>query len=155
MSLLLAETTVSTIGVTTVTFSGLDGNTHGGYVLTADMASGTGSLVKLYVENDTTAGNYAAERFYATGTSVAADVPTTPDFAYIAGGVPHSIVANLGISGGYISCYSAYTEYNGTTLYVLNRATRYKTSVSNLTRIDIVTPNEYSTGSVFRLYRRK
>lgn len=165
-SSLVAETVVSGSAVTSVTFSGLDANAAGGYVLEYTYANATTSGFDsyVYINNDTSSNNTDYRSvliYYYYGQTVSGASQNNPLF--ISGGLPPSD----GCSGsaliakdpnGKVHMTSQYTKGVGATNQVVCIGSCTKnTAITNISSITITAAvtNAIAVGSTFRLYRRK
>jgi len=152
---------VQTLAVagTTFTFDNLDINSIGSYYIEAKLQSGTVTecTVRLRINNDTTPTNYDSQLLWVSYSNV----------------IPYSCNENLltqvqGNGGEVTLKMEIYRTISG---YVVARATtigyyslsefaisianvRTRGTVANLTRIDIVSDNNFSVGSSLKLYKR-
>ena len=172
-SLLVAETVVTGSAVTSVTFSGLDGNAAGGYILVSQFVAGTtNTSFALGINGDFTFTSYVGNRIYLVGNDTSADgyIPTpSSHIANTYGGNSGSIP--IAMATTYISNFnsraavhnmviqnnvgSAVTSYGG---YIHSGTITNITSLTiqafNLDTTTTLT-NGLTVGSSLRLYRRK
>ena len=146
--------------VTSVTTGGevtLDGNAHGGYVLEFYLVENGASDYDLFYNNDQTAGNYYRTIMYANSTAGPLK-SYAGDAKLILGqgsGAFHQINGHIGRhpSGMPMTCVQYGTDTNTLVGTVQHR---YYSTITNLTRIDIVSSiaNGIGINSQFRLWRR-
>jgi hypothetical protein len=159
-TLLEAETTVSGSAVTSVSFTGLDGNAAGGYVLEGSFSGDAGltSDVKIYFNGNTTDVNYYTEDVMAYNSTPVAIQRAYPKLCSPStrGG---SFNANITRTAyGYIESTCTYSSYDGTYSRTGVAGVVFTASNTNITNITV---SSYSgtavigIGSTFRLYRRK
>lgn len=160
---LVYETTLST-AASSVTISGLDGNTDEVYYLKMmfNNTSDSNTNVKLRINNDSTASRYG--RQYLEGqNSTASAARDTADGAYIAyataGNISQSentIYAKTGNERLILSRYSG--TINGTTVtQAVFLGYSYNETSTNLTSIVLVAgaANALGVGTYIALYRRR
>ena len=146
--------------VTSVTTDGevlLDCNAHGGYEFEFCFVENGASDYNLYYNNDQDSGNYYRTFLYGSNTIS----PTTgyAGDARIAlaqgNAVLHIVNGHIGRHPSGMPITSAQQGSSSTTLIALTTH-RYVTTVSNITRIDIVAlvANGIGVNSRFRLWRR-
>lgn len=152
---LVAEILVSGSAVTSVSFTGLDGNAHGGYVLVMEIINATATNMNLtpQVNGDTTSANYSSQFITATGSTVTTGTINSICFVGGAIGRKSYVIVDIGLNNGIVTWLSRGFEESSNSL---SYAGKYATSVTNLTRFDIVSTiaNSLAVGSRFRLYRR-
>lgn len=164
-SLLLAEQTIIGSPVTTVTFTGLDANAHGGYTLIAQQAPSATIAPDAYLfyNNDTTQTKYRrAHQHYETlggGSGAGQDATINLGVGTNHEGQVSIINIDIDATGQIIA------NVRNTTLFVdkTRIMTAYRghayiaTPPSNITRIDFtaVNANGIAVGSIFKLFRRK
>lgn len=143
--------------VTSIQFTGLNANLHGGYVLVADIinTAAVGSNYSGFVENDTTAANYTRQFQASYGaTNVAGSDSSSMVFGLTSGEKVSMVInINIGADGqAVLLCHTA-TLTSNTITYT---AIRKNAIVGNITQFDIVGSVASSIGinSRFRLYRR-
>lgn len=160
---LIGERSVSD-STSTISFSGLDGNLHGGYILESSYisASGTGGAgVAIRFNGDNTDANYIfiRDEIYGnlnhpgsgTGPWGGLSIGTSGFWGYfitdicINQGIIHAV--NKGYYNWSTSVTAANCSYNSGII-------RYTQTVSNLTSISMVGSNLFGSGSRFRLYKK-
>jgi len=159
-SLLVAETVVSGSAATSVTFSGLDGNAAGGYVLELSIV-GVNNVVDgsvyLHVNGDTTNTHYAG-RYAQLGASYTSSALAVPTIAQTDDGWYPLYSVNIDRIGGYFTAFSQGGFVSGVTSIISNSYI-YKSdaSITNITSLTITTAvaSNLNIGSTFRLYKRK
>jgi hypothetical protein len=157
---LIWNKTVTGSAVTSVTTNGevtLDGNTHGGYVLEFYLVENGASDYDLFYNNDTTAGNYYRDVLYAN-SAVTPTRSYAGDAKLILGQgntTLHQVNGHIGRhpSGMPMTCVQYGSDTNTLVGMVHHR---YYSTITNLTRIDIVASVASGIGvnSRFRLWRR-
>lgn len=153
---LVGEIVVSS-PTTSVNFTGLDGNAHGGYVLVAEAVSGTASATTYQadINGDTTTANYTGEALTASGTTVTGAVSSSRDLTYTPAslGAISLAVAHVSLINGYP--YFNISEYRSDNVVGI-RGLKKSSTVTNITSIGITAnvTNGIGAGSKFRLYRR-
>lgn len=143
-----------------VNLTGLDGNLHGGYTIISNFlaAGGTTEALQLWINGDTTAGNYTFRSMYGGGTSPAAT--TIPTYHYLglsyngrrSGGVTY-------INPGDAPCIvSSFWGHNiGGTYSVLNSTSFVGPTNSNITSLlfKSIAANMIAAGTRIQVYRNK
>lgn len=143
---------------TTLTWSSLDINTDGYYVLiyNLDSAGAGDSRIDLYVENDTTAANYYSQSFEADGATLTGARANNAKVGYIDNNESASgriiIWRN---KGGFYNCSALSSRHQelasamfSHTYWVAKTATS-----TNITRLDLVGSTNLATGSTASLYK--
>ncbi|MHB8171219.1 MAG: hypothetical protein ACYDG6_06720 [Thermincolia bacterium] len=143
--------------VTSIQFTGLNANLHGGYVLVGDVANSAavGSNYSIFVENDTNAANYTRQFQASYGATTVAGSDSSSMFFGLTSGEKGSIVVNINIGADgqvVLLCHTATLSSNTITY----TAARRNATVANITQIDIISSvaSAISVNSRFRLYRR-
>lgn len=164
-SLLVAETVVTGSGVTSVTFSDLDGNAAGGYDFDIEWIGNTSaSFLKMLINSDGNEGNYCAVHVggwvdngvYNWGVAgyqlpallVASEIGNT--FARSAGSVVRSPSGYAQVMAN--TCRIGVGTYRS---YHTSVALNHRSAISNITSLTFTSSAGIDIGSVFRLYRRK
>ena len=161
-SLLVAETVVSGSAVTSVTFSGLDGNAAGGYVLEC-VAGFTGTSVISADINGNKNTSIAIVLAGATnGANATTYIGTTTTGAWV---LSNDTTASKMVHGTTIFSPAAFNSVQAYSFYTsgsTNGLPRYQKaiftdSISNITSITLTSSaaNSIVVGSTFRLYKRK
>lgn len=161
-TMLVAESVVSGSAVTSVTFTGLDGNAHGGYVLDATAIDGSNSAATLFFFCDTGDGTVSTTQtdynciYCGWETNVAGGTLNSPHFGgYSTGGTRCTVIADILMNNSQVHYFArSYRGSNGSSYNIAGRRT---TTATNLTKITIQSSatNGLGIGSTFRLYRRK
>lgn len=162
-SLLVAETVVSGSAVTSVEFTGLDGNADGGYVVAATrMTGGTGNGLKMYFNGDTTDSNYNAQAIYLSSNTVLASNNFAAAWLDAAGGLtssnPSQLEITIDINARIVCMCDSHVYTNGAVTHNINRTyLAHLVNQSNITSFSIqaTAANDIGIGSRFRLYKRK
>lgn len=154
---LVAETVVSGSAVTSVTFSGLDGNAAGGYVLCSELISAGGAAGELwlYVNGDETGTNYYSQVLYGAGTTVAAERTNSARIGAVDGTIL-STTEICTVNSVYIA--NTQTSYgDASALMTQTMSTKKTGTVTNITSLKLSSQiaNQLGIGSTFRLYKRK
>jgi len=137
----LAEYTFSTNG-SQVTFTGLDIKTHRFYmfVVTAYNPSTTDAVIHCFINGDTTATNYYSQYCCSDATAVSAARENSAAMLNVANGAAMFGVAWLGLDcNGYPRWYGLSAERAVGSIRNITRAGGYIKSVTNITRVDLVT----------------
>jgi hypothetical protein len=155
-SMLVAETVVSGSAVTSVTFSGLDGNVAGGYRVECNFWGSGENLTYLYINTDTTNSNYKSQRQAASQTAPYLSGSDAPIIGYSSNSAnyPAMIVVDIGIVSGRSTYLANGIQSDTTTPTLEQRCGWHLSTITNLTSITISCSN-IAVGSTFRLYRRK
>jgi len=103
---IISEITISS-NCDYVDFTGLDSDIDGGYILESAIVNNSGATCyySLYVNGDTTAGNYSYQRLYADGTTIGAG---RANASYIA----------ITVAGDYINVFTDIKVINGLFRYI-------------------------------------
>lgn len=158
--MLLSEQTVSGAAVTSVTFSGLDGNAHGGYFLVCNHKSAANNPVSLFINGDTTQTNYYTDQIYNSGTTTLARSYANTNqlfYADVSSNTTAFVFINRTVDG-YVSMVSDVVRKTGSFNIEQNRQCILTTgTVTNITSITLThqTASGMSIGTSFALYRRK
>lgn len=161
---LVAETVVSGSAVTSVTFSGLDGNAAGGYVLTGAIGKNIDAYkLNIYFNSDTTNTNYYSQEIKNTSsTTLATNQTNAPVIAEILASGGSSLFfsadIDIDINLGRLRVLGRYSR--GTTTTVVNGSYSIVSVNAISTNITTITlfassANSIAVGSTFRLYKRK
>ncbi|MDD2565467.1 MAG: hypothetical protein PHZ26_00070 [Candidatus Gracilibacteria bacterium] len=152
--------------VTSVDFTGLDGNTAGGYEMDLMLVSNTtGMALGMRINNDNTVSNYYNELLLGGGSSTYGNGASPTGYLTASNSLVSKSVANVDIFcfGNNIS-YISRTRYRYDNEFVGLFGTRYLNVSSNLTSLNInsytnssntIINNGIGVGSTFRLYKRK
>lgn len=153
--------------MTSVTFSGLDGDTDEEYELRCRIVNGYSGSCYNYItfNSDTTAGNYGNQRFRGYSTVVAADRNTSAVTNWFLGNnsllgqIVHNIVTIFAKSGYIRTGILEYTNYIGANKEpeeVGLLACVWNNSADNITQIVINASQTggIGVGSVIELYRK-
>ena len=158
-SLLVAETVVSGSAVTSVTFSGLDGNAAGGYYLDMGCINALASAItlKLYINGDTTDTNYYRQYIYADSTSISANRSNLPKIASVAASKTLVTHLNINCVNNVAAWDIVSSDSNGSAMNVNFMYFERVPATSNITSITLQGSDSscIAIGSTFRLYRRK
>lgn len=159
---LLSEQIVGA-ATTTVTFTGLNINTDRKYILDVLIKTNTATNVsyKIFINNDTTAGNYQTVLISVTAANVISNgYANTQILELDASGGASSGSANINIElgpDGIFRCISHCNELIAPTAAVKLEiySVSSRVTFANITRIDITASgaNQIGAGSIFRLYR--
>ena len=154
----VAETVVAGGAVTTVTFAGLDINTHELYVLffSIDYVGAGGAQFYMYVENDLVAANYYTQNNRGIGAVLTGERSNDPRIGTCdnASKCVGQVSIFKDVEGRYRTL-SHLAQNNGVNLLILFYSICKTAAVANITRLDIVSSgaNGIGNGSYFRLYR--
>jgi hypothetical protein len=154
----VAETVVAGGAVTTVTFAGLDINTHQQYILffNIDYVGAGGAQFYMYVENDLVNANYYTENCRAIGAVTTAERSNDPRIGTCdnASKCVGQVTVFRDVEGRYRTL-SHLAQNHGNNLLILFYSIAKEGLVANITRLDIVSSgaNGIGNGSYFRLYR--
>jgi hypothetical protein len=154
--MLIAEQTVEGSAQTSVTFSELDGEVVGGYVLVIEVGNPTGSTASyvLYLNGDTTNSHYQCQDLVWQTTPLASNYA----IPYICGGLGAGEmvtgIINLNINSSGMACYSSSMMRTDDYAEIIHG--RMIDPIANITSITIQTSiaSAIGIGSRFRLYRR-
>jgi hypothetical protein len=146
---------VVTSATTSVSFSGLDGNAHGGYVLVSELVNATASAtyLKSYINGDTTDANYHSQHIYASGTSVTADSASAANMIMADSSKKTHGITQFNIVGDRAFMQSQMKREAGNLdIYMAN----HNVSITNITSLTLTASVASAIGinSRFRLYRR-
>ena len=147
---------------TRITFSDLDGNADGGYVLVygAKNATASNSSIKITINNDYTANNYNWREIFksSTGSGTASadgadNAISNASGGYLGANLDNAVVINIVPSIDSTTIFTTASYNNGAVDFI---TTKYKSS-TNITRIDLTASvaSSIAVGSTFRLYKRK
>ena len=144
----------------TVTFTGLNAAVDTFYMLLATVKNPTASdsQYRIYVENDTDPSNYYHEYIASTGSSVSASTANNPNLLNVAAGDRSFTYTFITLDpDGYFRYFSNCNEQTGSNQTIVFRAGSRVTSVTNITRIDIISTvsSAIGAGSKFVLLRCK
>lgn len=164
-SLLLAEQTITGSPVTTVTFTGLDANAHGGYTLIAQQAPSAtvNPSAFLFYNNDTTQANYrdayAQQETLGGGGAASNSARINLDVGTNHEGQVSIINIDIDSTGQILSTVRNVVLFlDKARIMTAHRVHGYiGTPPSNITRIDFTAANAngIAVGSIFKLFRRK
>lgn len=153
---LVAEIKV-TSPTTSVNFTGLDANKHGGYVLVADMINGTGTASDYYLffNGDTASSGYSDQFMAALGATLSGASGTNNRFVWCPANGYSSTIVNISLLTNGLAFYQATNFRSDVTLQLFSG--KKNATISNITSLTITaqTANAIGTNSLFRLYRRK
>lgn len=158
-SLLVAETVVTGSAVTSVTFSGLDGNDAGGYLLLAEVINATSNQIEMYisVNGDTTITNYYSQILLANGTTITTANVNEPRIGRMDASKKSDFDISIKCNSGYFRYISKSMFGSGSTQRIYTLTGDKTASVTNITALAITSTaaNSIAVGSTFRLYKRK
>jgi hypothetical protein len=157
---LIAEQVVTGSDTTSVIFTGLDGNSHGGYILVCLCKNMQNSQVSLYINGDTTATNYYTDEWYNTAATTLGRSVTNGSRVFYsdAGSNTHSVVQIDRNVGGFPTMISEIVRKTAAYNIEQNKNSILGTvSITNITSLSIThgSASGIGVGSIFRLYRRK
>lgn len=144
--------------VTSVAFSGLDGNAGGGYSLEAIWINGVSQGdIQILVNSDSSATGYKYQYFIASGGLTYLGQPDNSS-SICAGAVADSpMYANVSINnvGGYFQAFSNVMRKS--ILTAEYGVCKYAATISNITTVTLkaTVANSIGIGSIFRLYKRR
>lgn len=160
--LLVAEQTVTGSAVTTMTFTGLDGDAHGGYEVVINLKNATASTstVACYANNLTTAADYYYVYIQNTTTpAVAASYSNTSYVGAIEASAHLSAYANIMTTQDRFFKIKTFASRALTTSMLNGIIDTAKTVAlaENLTRLDFTSSvaSSIAIGSKISIYRRK
>jgi len=167
-SLLVAETIVSGSAVTSVTFSDLDGNTDGGYVLECSVLNSTSTVgeIATYINSDTSSNNadyhgVTVYTSYGTADNTAKNTKTNGTSltgSPLAANNTTSFICSIKRDqAGRVVYTNTIAQNYGTDLTMYSAVTTKYTQVTNITSLTVTSTvsSSIAVGSTFRLYRRK
>jgi len=156
---LLAEQEVTGSDVTTITFTGLDMNTHKSYRIEIEHFSEatTGGIVSMYANNDTTATNYYNGYVFGVATAVTGARNNDATITSAAANSRTYTAIDVGYATGlYVIAHSRCNQNIGANTNFLGY-TWSKTSpvTTNLTRLDFTAgiASGLRVGTKIRIYR--
>lgn len=166
-TLLAAESVVSGSAATTITFSGLDGVTAGGYRIIGEFVTASSSTyINAFLNGDTTATNYQSDWMAWDSTTVSANTANSPYVGYYAG--PSAVCTldmELYVMPGVNTYYNTviksfcnnFSSFSGKTADSKIYNVVHNSASNNLTSIALTatTTGTFAIGSTFRLYKRK
>ena len=160
-SFLIGEFEISS-PVTSVTFSNLDGNLHGGYRLDIELVNNyTGDIfVGCFANDDHVNTNYYSQTISGVGSLVSTSGENSSNkFLVVNDSKTTFAEADIMAPNGYFHANSRYTTGNGSPQQGMHLVNICKSSQlsGNLTKIDLISSqsNSIGIGSKFRIYRRK
>ncbi|MHB8171205.1 MAG: hypothetical protein ACYDG6_06650 [Thermincolia bacterium] len=156
---LVGQITVSGSAVTSVQFTGLDGNAHGGYVLVAEAKAigGSGaSVLNLFINGDNTATNYRSQELWASGASLGAVRHESPRFLALEANDGVVAVVDINRTPTHWYCLSATKKTDPQGLPEIRNYSISRWTAANITQLNIVSTlaGGIDLGSKFSLYRR-
>lgn len=152
----LVTTLILTSPATTFDFTGLTGDYW--YLMLCDLKennAGT-SVVSLYVNNDTTATNYYQQQFQATAG--ASGMSRTNDAQVVYVTQNDTGIAEIWIkkdTGGFFSALSHANMDNAAAVAIMDFYLKKTATITDITRLTLVSQRNLSTNSNVRLYRVK
>jgi len=158
-SLLKAETIISGSDVTSYTFSGLDGNTDGGYVLVVELLPVNTSTNTISIRFNGDASSTGYKQQYLVAFATTAYIASTDNFAKLGDMSTTQTVlfgtANITRIGGYGVIQGQTMRLDALINYV--SIAKYSATITNITSITVVgdVANGIKIGSILRLYKRK
>ena len=155
----IKEITVDT-DTDTVSFTNLNGLVDSFYMLLATVKNPTTSNAnyRIYVEDDTDPANYYHQYFVADSTSVTSDRANNPNAFNVAANERSFICILINIDPDkFFRYFSLANEQTGSTQILAMRAGSKTTTITNITRIDIISTvsSAIGAGSKFVLLRCK
>lgn len=156
---LVAEYIVTGSARTEVTFSDLDGNADGGYVVVMRAINATANLsnISICINGDTTGANYYTQYVSFGGTTVVASRYQSHDWGILAASAKMASVSNVVVVGSIAKIFSQSNRLDGSAAMLYHALTDYTVSISNITSLTILASvaNSLAIGSTFSIYRRK
>ena len=145
-----------TSAATNIDFTGLSINSAGTYVMTLDWVEGAsaGNAASLYINGDTTAGNYTSQFFGASGSSVIASNASGAKTAYALTDSRAQYTIDISTAGGY-AIWRSRGGYGSTSVAEANYSVSYSTGISDITQLTLVSDQTggFGSGTVVRLYK--
>lgn len=156
-TILLSEINVES-AVTSISFTDLDINSHGDYVLIAKIINPMGSMagISLYYNSDTNPTNYNTQTFVGHGVSSNVVNMNNANIFNVTANAWAVAEINIYKADSTACAVCDLIRYDADGTATGNIGNRKIGSVSNVTRIDIIASvaNSIGAGSKFRLYRR-
>lgn len=156
---LLDEQEVTGSDVTTVTFTGLDMNSHKSYRIEIDHLPDASSdtEIAMYANNDTTATNYYFQQILGQATTVTGARSNAASITSTIANSRNYIVVNLGYGTGlFVHAQAISNRSVGSGVDFLSRHWSKSSAIStNLTRLDFTADQASGirVGSIIRIYR--
>ncbi|MDD2565466.1 MAG: hypothetical protein PHZ26_00075 [Candidatus Gracilibacteria bacterium] len=152
--------------VTSVDFTGLDGNAAGGYEMDLMLVpNATNIAMGIRINNDTNIANYTNQILYSGGAGVYANIAPPNGFITAANNKSINSFANINIfSNSNNINYISNSRFRFNMEYLGLYGTRYTNTSANLTSLSIqgytngtntIVSSTIGVGSTFRLYKRK
>jgi len=143
---------------TTVSFTGLDINADGFYLLKGTVKNATSDATDLYLyfNGDTTNTNYYRQQFYANGSNIGYNRVNAPNFINVAGSGESSFdVSIFRTDTGYCFAHLFCTMNKASNVAILLRTLSTATTHTNITQIDLTASvtDAIAAGSQFVLYK--
>lgn len=158
--LLVAEQIVSGSAVTSVTFSGLDGNAAGGYVLEGTLYNPTATNNNLWLSfnSNSASTDYYMQYILGNGSTISGGRVNGNGFFGALAGNSSSGVAQISLDPKqYIRALIQTSQHDGSALYCITRSITSIVTFTNITGITMTADvaSSIGVGSTFRLYKRK
>jgi hypothetical protein len=158
---LVASTTVTGSAVTSISFTGLDLDTHLSYIIEVESKCGaSGGLFSIYANNLQTATDYYSQLHNGLATTAGAEAANNARIGYLyASGLLNKTTIDVSYATGrYFMALSRMLRQTTSTTFHKESSGVFKTAelVANLTRIDLTTgaSNGFAVGTKARIYRR-
>lgn len=158
---LVASTTVSGSAVTSISFTGLDLDTHLSYIIEVESKCGTsGGLFSIYANNLQTATDYYSQLHNGLSTTAGAEAANNARIGYLySNGLLGKTTIDVSYATGrYFMATSRMLRQTTSTTFHIESSGVFKTAelVANLTRIDLTAnaSNGFAVGTKARIYRR-
>lgn len=157
--ILVSTQTLSSAG-TTLTFSGLDGNSDGYYMAMINVTNdngASGAELRVFVNSDSTLSNYRQQQLIAAGSTVSTAINSESTCASV------SIDADV---GGQITLWRSITgHFCARSMITANpddisnfqnqgfAVTKSSATITNITQLDFVCSTNMESGSTISLYK--
>lgn len=161
----LIKMSAQTLGAqaTSIDFTSLDINTDGIYLFCVDLISNAAAdyYVNLYVNNDTTNGNYYSEEYGASGSTGAVQSDNQPAAVFMRSSAntarSFAWIWVIRSAGGYFHFMTTGSTYDSTNRMNLRNfaGTKSSATVANITQLTFTSAqaNGLATGSTITMYK--
>lgn len=145
---LVAEYTVVNAAATSIDFSGLDLNAHGGtYEIEMRLYGAATGIGYLFVNGDNTVANYYNEFLYSTATTVSGGREATPTVVNLTAAEANFVKISLTmLPGGHVRAIAHYLGGTPAGIVNFSRTVAKVTVVSNINQITFTSSGASSIG---------
>jgi hypothetical protein len=157
-SRLVASDEVTGSATTTIDFTGLDMNAHGGrYNIEVSFIEGASlvTAINLYVNNDTTDTNYYVQQISVNDTTVTGSRTNLPSMVQSA--ADNEVLANayIGLANGYPHVLVSYASGAASAVLLIDRVIKKTGTVSNITQLTFTATQTdgLGVGTTIKIYR--